>query len=663
MYLIFALIFCCSCSPPGDKYPSKRETIAPDIKTLAVSDLYDFLDNLDQAVISSKRSRGDNVIRSKFSINNQERMVLLEHPNTMVTFQKIFIHAGAQLKFGIGIDQKIWHRKGDGVLFQVVLIREEASRSEKMIEQVLYLKYIDPKNNPADCRWYDETIDLSAYQGLRVSLRFQTKSGPGKDANYDWAGWSTPRLVWPKKIKLAAKSDHTNVILISLDTLRPDKLSAFGCMQAKQPYLDWLVKRSMQFETALAPSNWTVPSHMSLLTSLYPAQHKVLVRGKKLSAEFPTLAELLKRKKYLTAAFTDTTPYFHKNTFGFDRGFDHYNDRNLGGISNFNYKVLNFLNNHCSRQFFLFLHIFNIHGPYEPRKPYGDMLYNGSKSDPQNRSLHFVKRLKIHHYLNLSRITDVEYVRATYLGEIAEVDQELGKLFTKLQSLQIFDQSMLIVTADHGESMLDRDLYIGHGLFLYDNEIKIPLILKLPPGFSQNRIITDQVANVDVIPTVIDCLGLDVDEHFQGRSLIPLIKGMPQQDDRLYAVGEADRSGTYYIRTKKWKYITKMKDGNQFLMKHFNLKHHSEMSSLMGVPADKTPGSITMPMTGDQLYDLQNDPAEIQNLVAQKPDLAAQLASVLKKMYPTETLDHSPEEVVTFSEEEKKKLEALGYFQ
>jgi arylsulfatase A-like enzyme len=676
----------------GCSQESEKEGVKEQAEAVQVEKTYNFLDNLGSAEITARKA--DYVkVETEFAINNDKREVLFEHPDSEVVFKDVPISENTALKFGIGINQTVWDKSeaGDGVLFEIITIDERSQNT------LLFLRYIDPKNNVGDRKWFDEQIDLSAFAGQKVSFTFKTTGGSYKDKIYDWAGWSRPQLVtyseisraeqprtnviissdWfgrsrpqvvsSRKMGGAEKTQHINVILISIDTLRPDHLSAYGYKKATSPNIDSLAKEGVLFKNTIAQSDWTLPSHMSLLTSLYPSVHKVNT-GTKLDSSRITLGEVLKGNEYYTAAFVDFDYLSHK--YGFDQGFEIYDDQNRrgfvgGGIAKINPKVFEFLDKKYKEKFFLFIHIFDAHAPYEPPSPYNGMFYSGNKHDPNNHSLDFVKKLGYHNSLKLDGITDLEYVISSYNGEIAYVDNELDKLFNRLRELKIFDNTLIVITSDHGESLFDHQIWVGHGLFLYDDEIKIPLVMKLPKSTFKNTVIEEQVQSIDIAPTVLDILGIPITEQFQGRSLFPLIKGERNREEKLYAFGESSNTGAKFIRTNKWKFISRIQDIDEVIRIHLR-------------PLDNV-NIVDHIIEGEQLYDLENDPLEQHNLINQEieeanelrgklmkwiganVEFAARLEFESKAKYGVKSSSESNK--VDLTEEEKERLKSLGYVQ
>lgn len=659
LFIIIAMSFYLyACSRDSEGVKEQPEVVKEEPGGVEFKRTYDFLDNLGSAEIITEKADYVQVQESEFTINSDKRVILFQHPNSEVVFKDVLIKENAELKFGVGINQPAWDKEGDGVLFEIIIVDEKSQKN------VIFSRYIDPKNNVEDRKWFDNSLNLKAFAGQRLSLVFKTTDGPKSNRAYDWAGWSRPQIVSSySKILEAKKPLHTNVILISIDALRPDHLSAYGYKKATSPNIDSLAREGVLFKNAIAQASWTLPSHMSLFTSLYPLVHKVK-QETKLDSSKITLAEVSKGNGYYTAAFVDTVWLSHK--YGFNQGFEIYDDRGGGtaGVAEINRNVFDFLDEKYNEKFFLFVHIFDVHGPYEPPSPYNRMFYSGNETDPNNHSLDFVKKLGQHDYLKLDGITDLKYVISSYDGEIAYVDNELGKLFNRLKELKIFDNTLIIITSDHGENLFGRQIYIGHGLVLCDDEIKIPLVMKLPKSASKNTVIEEQVQSIDIAPTVLDVLGIPINEQFQGRSLLPLVKGEKNGEERVYAFGEASKTGARFIRTNKWKFISGIRDIDEIIL-------HLRPSDNVNI-ADRI-------IEGEQLYDLENDPLERHNLIEQEKKVANELREKLMNWVGANVefaarlefesqakygVKAPPESnKVELTEEEKERLKGLGYVQ
>jgi len=182
-------------------------------KTIEVEMIYDFLEHLNEAQIVAGKDGA--VVTRPLTISAEQRDVLFEHPDAEATFQDVPIYRDAHLSFGVGINERAWEKSGDGVLFEIILTDEQSK------EHTVFSRYIDPKSNPAHRKWFDERIDLKAFEGKKVAFTFKASSGPQSNREYDWSGWSEPQINYIKETRVRTKNPkHLNVILIVIDTLR-----------------------------------------------------------------------------------------------------------------------------------------------------------------------------------------------------------------------------------------------------------------------------------------------------------------------------------------------------------------------------------------------------------------------------------------------------------
>ncbi|MBW1854997.1 MAG: sulfatase, partial [Deltaproteobacteria bacterium] len=235
---------------------------------------------------------------------------------------------------------------------------------------------------------------------------------------------------------IQAKSPH-GIILISLDTLRADHLGTYGYHRNTSPFIDAFAKEGIVFENAVVQSPWTLPSHMSIMTSLYPAFHGVRKTGEHLADEHVTLAELMREEGYLTAAFTDGG--YLRGVFGFNQGFDIYYDSRRGGLKLILPKVIRWLEVIKQSPFFLFIHCYDIHAPYDPPPPYDsifhDFTYTGSLF-PSNEIMGaaWKNKLKVND-------EDLRHFVALYDGGIRYADEMIGTFLSYLQDSGLEDKT------------------------------------------------------------------------------------------------------------------------------------------------------------------------------------------------------------------------------
>jgi len=310
-------------------------------------------------------------------------------------------------------------------------------------------------------------------------------------------------LILAAVFPLAAKD--FNVLLITVDTLRYDRVSFYSKQFVRTPYIDDLARQSTVFLHAYAHNPLTRPSHTNIMTGTTPLYHGVSDNpGFKLEPRYLTLAEYLKQFDYKTAAFVGA--FVLDSRFGLDQGFDVYNDDNgeqavfqFGFVERRAEQVIEpaikWISNQ-KKKWFCWVHLFDPHDPYDPPEPY--------------------RRL---------------YPNDLYSGEVAYVDEQLGLLFSFLKKQGLMSKTIIILTADHGEA-LGENGERHHGFFAYNNTLHVPLIL-YEPGASP-QVVEANACHVDIFPTIGDLLGLPLPPSLQGESLLPLRQGKNRQRELIY---------------------------------------------------------------------------------------------------------------------------------
>ncbi len=326
-------------------------------------------------------------------------------------------------------------------------------------------------------------------------------------------------LVWAAK---------PSVVLITIDTLRDDRV---GGSRSLTPALDALAIDGVRFNQAMAQVPITLPSHASILTGAYPLLHGVRDFGQILTEDKQTLAEILKGAGYRTAAFVSS--FALDSRWGLDQGFDIYRDDfDLSGYSGVGFNaverkgedtinaVLNWLEGDDGTPFFLWVHLFDPHDPYDPPEPY--------------RS---------------------EHPGQPYDAEVAYADAQAGRLLRVLREKRLYDPTMIVVMGDHGEGLGEHGEET-HGFFVYDSTLHIPLIVKFPEGRYKGRRIDQVVRSIDVAPTVLQALRLPRGAAMQGQGLISLLRERPSA---LEAVSYGE---SYYARYHfGWSSLSCYRDG------------------------------------------------------------------------------------------------------
>ena len=451
----------------------------------------------------------------------------------------------------------------------------------------------------------------------------------------------------------SSKDECLNVIFIVIDTLRPDHLGCYGYTRDTSPHIDSLAKQGVLFKNTIAQAPWTKPSVASFFTSTLPSTHGVTWRGRNstLPTSMLTLAEILKQNGYKTAAFSDNP---HINSFnGFDQGFDTFIENNhflRGNAEPLTNKMIGWLKQHSGEKHFTYIHYLDPHDPYQAPGTYCDMFINKKEMNVRKAvktgNAYFLngesvldKRMKSNgksllpqDYPLPTPITisekELNYLISLYDGEIRYVDYHLGRLMAALRDLKTFDKTAIVITSDHGEEFLEHGIF-RHGYHLYDEIIKVPLIIVLPHSDKTPLEIKTPVNLIDLMPTILNLLAIPLPSGMQGKSLISLInKGKRAVSP---SVSETSWKGAraQSLRLTGWKYI------NDIRNERF------------------------------ELFNLDEDPGEKNNLHLKKPkrveELSHLLSNIISKTYPV--TGKPKRKNIQPKKEERDKLKSLGYIQ
>ena len=404
------------------------------------------------------------------------------------------------------------------------------------------------------------------------------------------------------------KLEELNIILFTIDTLRADHLECYGYDKVKTPQINRLANEGILFEHNIVQVPLTLPSHSSILTGTYPLYHGVRDNGGfYLDESHHTLAESLKNKGYATGAFV--AAFVLDSRWGLDQGFDYYYDNfdltkykkvSLDSVQRRGDEVLaevyKWVENQAQQKFFAWIHLYDPHTPYDPPEPY--------KTEYRGRQF------------------------GLYDGEIAYVDQLMGEFRDFMEEKNLFEKTLIIFTGDHGES-LGEHKESAHGFFIYDSDIRVPLIIRFPEGKYAGHVVSNQVKSIDIMPTVLHLLDEEIPESVQGKSLLSLIVEDEAQDER------SAYSETYWPRYHYgWSELKSLRKGRYKF--------------------------IDAPQP--ELYDILEDPGEVNNLVNKKASLGHEMKRDLLALieeYAAEGIeDVGPRKI---DNDSLVKLQALGY--
>lgn len=349
-------------------------------------------------------------------------------------------------------------------------------------------------------------------------------------------------------------SPTTNVVLISIDTLRPDHLGCYGYEVPTSPHLDSFCQESVVFRQAIAQAPSTLHSHASIFSSLLPHHHGASWGEKTgLPEEAVTITEILKSAGYATAGFTGGGQM--DPVFGLDQGFDVYD---LPGQEHFLGTVrrgIEWLDRTPDRPFFLFLHSYEVHHPYTPSAEHlaqvgGD--YEGSL--PDEIEIEFLRQVN-NGDIEIDS-ADFDHIVSTYDAEIRSMDDGFSYLIAALKDRDLYDDTLFVFTSDHGEEFGEHGVVGWHSHTLHDELLRVPLIIRFPGATHANTVVNDQVRSLDIAPTLASILGLPVPNEFDGVDLTGSIVRGEALD--LTSIGRMDRPRGVEltsIRTNRWKML------------------------------------------------------------------------------------------------------------
>ena len=398
--------------------------------------------------------------------------------------------------------------------------------------------------------------------------------------------------------------DRLNLVIITLDTTRADRMGAYGNTEIETPAFDRLGREGVLFEQAVSVAPLTLPAHSSMFTGKFPPEHGVRDNGGFfLGSEQVTLAEVLKAHGYRTGGFV--AAYVLDSKWGINQGFDTYFDKfdlsesravSLAAIQRPANEVVDqalpWLEASRDQPFFAWIHLYDAHSPYRPPEPFA-----------------------------------TKYKGHPYLGEIAFTDSQVARVIAKLESLHLDDRTVVMVMGDHGESLGDHG-EAAHGFFVYNSVTHVPFVIRAPFAATRQRRVADPVRSVDVMPTALDLLGIAPPAGISGVSLAPLLAGT-QRELGLDGYSEA----MYPL-------------------------HHYGWSDLRALRAGRYK-VIDAPRP--ELYDIDSDPQENTNLYASRKPLGDRLIGQLRSLEGRFAKTEAALPAGDVDPEARQRLAALGY--
>ncbi len=394
-----------------------------------------------------------------------------------------------------------------------------------------------------------------------------------------------------------------NLILIGIDSLRSDHMSLYGYPRLTTPHMDKFAAGGAAFSNVFSPHIPTTPGYGSMFTGMDCMSMDVVALRHEggLGKHLTTLAEVLGAKGYET-----TCVGFKGNPAS--RGFQHYMDFEGWGswetgrspkAENLNAVTLPEMKRLAggSKPFFLFMRHMDPHSPYLPPQPFERLFYAGNEKDPANASLKPVMAFKPFCDYFASWFppgcTDKDYIIAQYDGAVAYMDACIGNLFAELETLGIEEDTLVVIDSDHGETLYDHDCYFDHH-GLYECTLRVPLVFRWPGRIQAGQRFADICQMKDIMPTILDLMGIRPGIRFDGRSLRPLMRGLPRTPEPEFYITECTWMRKHGWRTPQWKLIHALEPDCHF-------------------------------KPDVELYDLLRDPGETNNLAKKEPEVVKML--------------------------------------
>jgi arylsulfatase A-like enzyme len=585
------------------------------------------------------RGAGDNPLglKRKLGLGNAESNILFAPAESAYQFDIVLPENGV-FDFGIGIvrdqnSESMKNRKTEtegSVDFIVSLERQGIKKP--IYESRLKMP---PLRKERTVNFSQNRVRLPAKPGkARITLRTAGDTGI-------FSFWSNPVIYEPGR-------KRTNVILVSVDTLRADHLGMYGYNRDTSPATDALAKDGAVFLNAYAQSPWTLPSHVSMLTGLNGIRHRVYTKDEKIDPAVPTLADFMRERAYFCSAITGGA--FLSAAFGFSKGFDTYEIRGndfthlnlaeecFGGVSRW-------LSANADKNFFLFVHTYQTHSPYASPLPYNAMFLG---EHPKRTAFDVLKDLG-GEWGVFKKLPDEDRqnIIGLYDGEIRYTDEHLVKpLVEALHRLGLYDRTMIVLTSDHGEQFYEHGSW-NHGNLLYNDVLKVPLIIKFPESAYRGLKVSNIVRLIDILPTILDSAGiLPRNPDLDGRSLLPILSGKEKEDRAFLSdysydpLENPDSAMPPRVATNagRWKFIMNKPWPQKYL------------DALISPPPHLPPL---------ELYDLESDPLERQNMAEKMPELVGRLRDELRALYKDAAGRKGQRS--TMSKELQDQLKALGY--
>ena len=524
--------------------------------------------------------------RQKFSLNGAVRSCLVLQDGQVLE-KEVELSGSERLVFSVAPKFPGRPEHDDSVHFALCAVRESGT------EEILFETEWDA-TSPSAWQWQTVSKKLSNYGSGLLRLRFRIETHTNL-----LLGAQRPHLLLSEPYLLpGGGSDRPNFLLISIETLRRDHLDLYGYQRETMPFLKDLAREMIVFEEAYSQSSWTKCSVASLLSGLYPSQHGAVLATDPLAEDVRTVAEILTDQGYITGGFC-TNGVIADQKFNYHQGFDLFRDERNYLLEEVQQDVLHWLETEKPSPFFCYIHTFDPHGPYTAPGELTDLYdekYQG-----------WLKEMAFFHPERFREVSgfsprDLDYIRARYDAELAYTDIVLRRLVQTLKHMHLWDNTLVIITSDHGEEFQEHGGW-GHGR-LYPEVIRVPLLVKCPGGKGAGRRIAGVASAIDVVPTALSALGVPAPPELPGVDLMRKL--------------ESGRTPRDYHVAEYWH-----GKGPRTRLPHYASLTSQRYHYIIHRPPDGQPTA--------SLFDLQNDPKAQRDLARELPDVLATYANLLRE--------------------------------
>ncbi len=533
-------------------------------------------------------------------------------------------------------------------------------------------------------RWEPARVDLSEFAGREVELALSLSSQQAGRVGF----WGSPAVRdsgrMPSGLKPKSGSEAPQgVIVIMADTLRRDHLNSYGYERETAPVLAQLASEGALFRDCIAQATWTKVSTSSLMTGLYPSTHGVKDFSDRLSVSATTLAEVFREAGYATVSYSSVL--FTGEFTNLHQGYEQLHEQSSlpdetksKTAREYVDRLIPWLEDHRDVPFYVFLHVFDPHDPFQPRNPYDTLWAEAGRGEKHKDEVEKLKKFIKHPFMKnrglptaaelaaagLDKEEFISHLHDWYDGSIRAMDAEIGRLLAHLRTLGLYEKTLVVFTSDHGEEFLEHG-WMFHGQSAYGELANVPLIMRRPGAVPAGVTIDQTVRSIDIMPTVLELSGLPLPEGIQGESLIPLLSSAqgtaisragflqggggdptpgPAWEGRAAITEKARSDDPSSPPNREEESYAIVKDGWKMIHNRINPNGKPEF----------------------ELFDHRRDPLNMKDVAAENPEVVQKLAQEIDawhKAAEAARLDSGAVDEQKLGAEELERLRSLGYIQ